>query len=1315
MAMLGNIEQFNANDPTGWESYQERIEFFLAANGITDVNKKKTVFLSVCGSSTYEILRSLIAPTKVINKSYEEIVTVLQQHFTPRTSEIVYRFRFYRRDQQPGETFSVYLKELRHLAEKCGFENLENMLRDRIVCGVRDENLQRRLLAEDKITFQKTQNLCLAHEGAAHSLAAIRETSNSYNSVATSSTASVNKVGNSHNNKQSRGSGSRSSAVNFAGRKNKCFRCDAEHSPDTCGFKNVKCRFCNKEGHIEKACFSKKRQIPRKNVHNIDGQSSSDDEVNNIHNQMDFSMNKIQTDKITGKILINVRINEKNESMEVDSGAAFTVMGKSTFQNIFCNNPPVIRFSNKILRDYQHKIISIIGECDVLVKYGSKSAILPLIIVDADRASLLGRNWFSELGLSITGVSQISNFTNYIKEYPEVFNENLGQYKGPPVTFDLDSTVKPITLKARNIPFALKDKVDKELERLIEQGVLEPVTYPKWCTPIVVVPKNKDEVRICGDYRSTINKALRADTYPVPCVQNILSALKGGTVFAKLDMAQAYLQLAVDHTAAEAQTIITHKGAFLCKRLQFGVSVAPQIFQRFIDTRLSGIQGILPYYDDILIVGVSDTDLEQKVRAVLSRFREDGLHLRKDKCVFKADKITFLGFEISAEGIKPTKDKVSAIVNAPAPTNKTELQAFLGLLNFYHIFLKDKASIAEPLHKLLHKNVAFQWRAEQSRAFVKLKNIIATEPILGHYDEGKPLILTCDASPYGVGCVLAQLDEYGVETPVAFHSRTLSSSERNFAQIDREALAVIVGIKKFHTYAYGRHVLIKTDHKPLLGIFGSNKSIPEILSPRMLRWTLLLSAYDYNIQYVPGKQIGNADALSRLPLKVNAPEAPLLDDVLMLENIPEKILCAKEVAAETKKDPVLSKVLQMAWKGWPKNNEGFPVEISPYLQRKNEISCYQDCLLWGTRVIIPPGGRKRILEILHSAHPGIVKMKGLARSYVWWPNLDKEIEDCVNSCHECQEARKMPNKAPLHPWEWSRAPWTRLHVDFAGPTDGKYFLIVIDSFSKWLEVRQVPTTSSIVTIMVLRELFATHGIPDVCVSDNGSCFTSLEFKEFLKNNGIRQALVAPYHPSSNGQAERMVQNVKNALKKMTGKDISLKLSRYLISQHISPHGMTGKSPAEILMGRKLNTLLDKVYPDFSKEMVAKQEKQLQNKPVRSFVEEDPVFCRSFVPGQKWLPSTIVEPTGPLSYRVATPDGKIVRRHTDQLRNRHTPSVQLDKPSVPEIEPNEEAESEVLNPSASMTPEVSPVIDPVDSIRRPARIRHPPRYLEDFIP
>lgn len=347
MTTLGNIEHFNTSDPSGWEAYQERVEFFLVANNITDNDKKKAVFLSLCGPSAYEILRSLIAPVKVKDKHYDEIIQILSNHFAPRTSEIVNRFRFYRRDQQPGESFSIFLKELRQLAEKCGFDAaLDTMLRDRIVCGIRDEALQRRLLAEDKITLKRAQEMCLAQEVAARSVAIIQQETATASNAPTAS--NVNRIDNRTDGFSKH---KQKSVLNMNKSKWKCYRCDNEHSAETCVYKTARCRYCEKEGHIERACLRKKKQLETRRSVNIVEECEDNASADNSfmlemesQEQLDFepSIKNLQTHKAAGKFTITVKLNNKPHTMEVDSGAAFSVIGQFDFQRLFSGQAPII-------------------------------------------------------------------------------------------------------------------------------------------------------------------------------------------------------------------------------------------------------------------------------------------------------------------------------------------------------------------------------------------------------------------------------------------------------------------------------------------------------------------------------------------------------------------------------------------------------------------------------------------------------------------------------------------------------------------------------------------------------------------------------------------------------------------------------------------------------------------------------------------------------------------------------------------------------------------------------------------------------------
>ncbi|KAH8355762.1 hypothetical protein KR084_002799 [Drosophila pseudotakahashii] len=292
-------------------------------------------------------------------------------------------------------------------------------------------------------------------------------------------------------------------------------------------------------------------------------------------------------------------------------------------------------------------------------------------------------------------------------------------------------------------------------------------------------------------------------------------------------------------------------------------------------------------------------------------------------------------------------------------------------------------------------------------------------------------------------------------------------------------------------------------------------------------------------------------------------------------------------------------------------------------------------------------------------------MKALARSYVWWPNIDADIELTVKRCQAFQETRNEPHKSEVHFWESTKEPWCRLHVDFAGPFQGKVFFLVVDSFSKWLEVSVVKSTTAACAIAFLRQLFATHGIPDELVSDNGTAFTSDEFRKFMSKNIIRHIRSAPFYPATNGQAERMVQSTKGFLKKMErDTDINLALARYLFSQHCTPHSTTGHSPAELLLKRELKSFLDKIQPS---EIILGKDSEPANK--KTFVTGSPVWVRNYSSGRKWIEGRVSEQTGPISYTVDLDDSRVVRRHLDQLQAREptTPSTSTgDSFPVPQL-------------------------------------------------
>jgi hypothetical protein len=373
-----------------------------------------------------------------------------------------------------------------------------------------------------------------------------------------------------------------------------------------------------------------------------------------------------------------------------------------------------------------------------------------------------------------------------------------------------------------------------------------------------------------------------------------------------------------------------------------------------MENLLQGIDFVVVQVDDISVSGSNDEEHLANLEEVLKRLSEHGLRLKKKKCSFMVKEVVYLGQKINSQGIQPIQEKVRAITDAPAPTNVSEVQSYLGMINYYQKYLPNLSTILAPLHSLLEKGKSWKWSEEHQEAFRKSKELILkSSHLLVHYDPEKELILACDVSPYGLGAVLSYRMEENTEQPIAFASRSLSAAGNNYSQLDKEALAIVFGVKKFHQYVYGRHFTILTDHNPLERVHHPDKMTPPMAAAQIHRWALILSAYDYAIQYKEGIQNANADALSRLPLPDTPGSTPVPEEtILLMELLETTPIRAEQVKNWTKRTPILARVLKFIKQGWPsKCPDG---EFQPYFQRRDELSVQDDCILWGNRVVVPP-------------------------------------------------------------------------------------------------------------------------------------------------------------------------------------------------------------------------------------------------------------------------------------------------------------------------------------------------------------------------
>lgn len=1310
MATHGSVKAFNSASDD-WETYEERLQHYFIANDVNDAAKKRSILLTVCGAATYRLLRSLVNDGAVGNASYDELVLLLKTHYNPKPSEIVQRWHFNTRVRGSGESIANYVAALRALALHCNYgDKLSEMLRDRLVCGVNHNGIRRKLLAELNLTYDKAFAMAQAMEISERDSKKLGDKAD----VALTPLTDEEQV---HFTPTGGSSFPRQPKAVVT-----CYRCGGPHYANKCEYSNSICRACHKKGHLERVCRSSQHKPPSqhdrdhrktsKPTHHVEeetlGSPSSDEESYDM-----FTLSA----KSTEPYQLDVILNDVPIKMEMDTGASLSVLNETTYQQIKAQTfAAPLQPTRCKLRTYTGENIQVLGTTEMKVLYGETQLYLPIHVVKCGGPNLMGRDWLSQFEVKLADINvvePISPLASVLEEFADVFSDELGCLKGEPVQLGVPANAEPKFFKARSVPFLLKEKVEKELDRLQAQGIISPVKFSRWAAPIVPVLKKNGKVRICGDFKITVNKVAPTEIYPLPRVEELFANLSGGKYFSKLDMSSAYLQLPLHADSKQYVTINTHKGLFQYNRLPFGVASAPAIFQRYMETLLQGLKGTSVFIDDILVTGSTIEEHLQNLRRVLEKLQADDLCLNRIKCFFLQPSLEHLGHIIDKDGLHPTPEKTRAIKEAPTPKNTTELRSFLGLLNYYGKFLPNLSTKLHPLHTLLNKNQTWQWGTEQEQTFQLAKEALQADTLLVHYDTTKPLVLACDASQYGIGAVLSHVIE-GQERPVAYISRTLSAAEKNYSQIEKEALAIVYAVKKFHMYLYGRHFVIESDHRPLSFLFGETTQVPQMASSRIQRWAITLSAYKYTIRYKAGKDLGNADAFSRLPRPVTTTQDHMPEDLaLLLNHLSSTSIGPAHIKEWTSKDPILSCVRRFVLTGWPDHNLG--KEYQPYTSRKDELSELDGCVLWASRVIVPPPGRQLVLNELHETHPGVNRMKSLARGYIWWPGMDAEIAEVVKTCPVCQESRPSPAAAPLHPWEWPTQPWSRIHLDYAGPFLGQMFLIIVDSHSKWIDVHIMQSITSSKTIEKLRIVFANHGFPRKVVTDNGPSFTSDEFNTFMSDNGIVHVTTAPYHPSSNGLAERAVQTFKQGLKRTAGKTIQERLSKFLLTYRITPQTSTGVAPSTLLMGRRLRSRLDRFFPDLTLRVEDKQLKQAQqhdcSKPLRSFKQGDRVYVKDFTTSHpKWIPGKIVKTTGPLSYHVELLSGNVVRRHVDAIRTREVAYPRphpLTVTSAPSVD-----EDDLYLPDFPPTPATPPPPPPPPPLptRRSDRHRAPPDRL-----
>ena len=1296
-----------------WSAFRSRLINLFKVYPTTDQNTQKSYLLASLSDGTSKLLQSLCLPDKPDNKLFTALIDILDKHFTPVSAYFAHRKEFYTARQQSGESVNEWSTRLRTLAVDCGFgTELDVVLRDVFAIGLYSRNVQDRIFEEDASKSSVTFTTVLSTAMSKEAVSKLHTSEPQIKAEPMCYTKKHSQIRSNSNFKTLE-----NNPCKVCGRKN--------HKSENCAYREYSCNSCKQLGHLASVCTQKKPKKKTSNTRFIQkyDSSSSDEEPfykaeSLKYHFVEDSCNNTRAESGDDQIVtVEVKIHNKTFAFEADSGSAHSFISLKFREKHFPNIE--ITESNVTLKDYIGRTFTPVGKVILPCEYEGTTQLLKFLVVKTTGPPLLGRinmRLLKILTLNIqptpaamnsVQVDQL-NLPDEVKaicaKFPGVFQEGLGTFKNYEISLPLRKDAKPRFFQHRALPYALKDKVATELDRLISIGVLVPNPGSPWGTPIVPVLKSDGSIRICGDFKITVNPSLETMRYPLPKIENLLASMGGASLYTKLDLREAFQQLKIDKPSQDIMTLSTHKGQYAFTRLSYGITIAPMIFQSVLEQILCGIDGVFVFQDDMLIAAKSVVTHNEILHEVLSRLNSAGLRLRTQKCQFLRESVEYLGHYMDKNGFKPKPENVAAIKQAREPQDAKELKSFLGMVTFYLKYIPNAADILSPLHQLTRKDSKWNWTEDCSTAFNLVKRKLISPPVLTHFMPELPIYLKVDASKVAISAILSHCFPDNSEKPLAFASRVLTPAERKYPQIEKEGLALVYGVLKFHEYLYGNHkVIIWSDHKPLTVIFGEKKGIPLYSANRLQRWAHILSPYIYQLRFVSSEE-NAADYLSRYTEDTEAHEDfDPFQAVSYVHFLQENSLIVPDWAvlrAATAKDSILSTVYhRVLHDGWPaeEDNDG----MKPYFTRRYELTVDQGCVMWGHRLVVPSASRSALLSLLHECHFGASKMKSLARNAFWWPHLDSDIERMAADCKKCQQYRSNPPKTPQK-WTTPSKPWTRLHLDFFGPINNSQYLIVCDASSKWIECFHAKTTSSGVVMEHLSSLFSRFGLPKTIVSDNAPCFKSEEFQRFLTRLKILHLTGAPYHPETNGLAENAVKTIKLFMKKENLMEkqpnvVMDHLNKFLFLYRNTPHATTNETPAQLMFGRPLRTHISLMFNAEERQRTHQPKEQR----LSSLKPGDQVLARDYRPRQPpWTYGKVTD-KGYGTVTVTVDGGQEVKRHQDQLLlvGRH----QKDRDSSAELA----AQDTQLPAATSATSDSS--AGSVASDRQRRRIKPPARY------
>ncbi len=1297
--------------PDAWPKWKRRFERYRIASGMDrfDASVQVNTLLYVMGDAADDIFASFLWALPADASDYKKVMEKFEAHFIPRRNIIHERYMFNRRHQLADEASDTFITALYTLSEYCEYEQMrDDLIRDHIVLGIRDADLSKKMQMVADLTLPKAIQMVRTHESVE------REGQLQRTEPDSSSIDKVNRKAQKNYPTQKGRQENRESRDHENQQKtspaDECYRCGEEsHSRRDCPAARADCHNCGGVGHYSKMCRSKNWR-PQRNFRSKPAQRRDrrDRRVRAVGTDSDaessegsFYIGRITNcssiRRIEDEWIFRARVGGSPWNFEIDTGADDTVA------------PPAYRNKRYPLKPCKKRLIgpdghplTVIGMQELPIHYDGVTQVHKIYFVEGQKVPLLGKPAIKAFQL-LRRVNSVNKSASPEKQFSDRFR-GFGDLKRP-YKIVLQDEAKPFAIKVpRKVPFPLLEKMEKALEKEVRLGIITKITEPTdWVAPLVVVPKKDGSVRLCVDY-SRLNVWVKREYFPMPNVEETLAQLKGGRVFSKLDANSGFHQIRLAEESKKLTTFLTPFGRFYFNRLPMGITSAPEHFQCQMREILADCKNVACHMDDVLVWGADKSDHDKHLTAVFEKLRAANVTLNAEKCQFRKTSIKFLGHVVSEGAVAVDPDKVKAIADMEPPQDKKELQSLLGMLNFLTRHIPDRSENLEPLYALLRKDVPFHWGNAQDEAFSYIKKTLSAAPVLAIYDKAKPLTVSCDASSYGLGAVLLQMDENQIPHPISFISRTLNKAEQRYAQIEKELLAIAWACDKFDRYLVGLKFNVETDHKPLVPILSSK--FLDDLSPRLQRLRMKLLRFNFTVKHTPGKDLTTADLLSRKPIQ----EVQSSDGLLHRELRASAIGAVKLIPASTKmmsrvreaqrQSRVGQQLLDFIKNGWPTS---LPDELAEYARHQASLSTFRGLILYCQRLWIPHSMRAEILRRLHSSHMGQTKMQNLAQVSVWWPGLHKDITTISDTCVHCAEHR--PNKSePLITSPLPSAPWRKVGVDLFKKNE-KWYIVVADYYSKYIELSHLSKLTSSHVIQRLEAILARHGVPKLVYTDNGTQLTSNEMYQFAADWDFEIVTRSPSYPQSNGLAEAAVKTAKRALD-TSSPNLALLLHR------ATPTSL-GYSPAQLLMNRQIRTTIPAV--ELSSRIPHKKDVQRSHEKRRHQMEKNFNRSHSATPLPELSPGeeVYIEDIGkkgvivrkrnePRSYDIQLSNGTILWRNRRSLRCPKQ-STAFDPDLFDLALPHTPSTSTPLRASASPAAPLSKIPKPIS----------PPRYVTRF--